>query len=196
MENKQTWWDEDIKERYDEFKSWVGDNQAPSKKAIRELISKHEYKTLLDFGCGMCDDYFAYAVEQPELHWTGVEGSFFLANKAMDRGIPVSLNNVESTPFEDDTFDVSYSRHVVEHQRDFKPMFEEMIRVAKKAMIHIFFIPPGDEEIINYDEKQNLYHNTFKKTDIEGYLYEFDKVNIVTWVPLTKTEIALVVHFY
>ena len=66
-----------------------------------------------------------------------------------------------------------------------------MIRLAKKEAIHVFFIIPGENEIINYDEKQNLYHNTFSKPEIEKYLKANNDVDSFSWIQLTETEAAL-----
>ena len=50
-----------------------------------------------------------------------------------------------------------------------------MIRVSSKYAIIIFWLLGDNEnDEINYDENQKLYHNTYSKKEIENYLSEFN----------------------
>lgn len=189
--NKQTWWDEDIKSQFNSFKSWVGNSNAQTKVMMRDFIIKEGYETIVDFGCGMCDDYYEYM--KIPIIWQGVESSTFLYKNALEGLIPVKNVEAHNTGFPDNVVQVSYSRHVLEHQRHFEPILTEMVRVASKMVVHIFFITPKNDEIINYDKKQNLYHNTFSKPAIEELLNNNDKVASIEWLPLNKTETSLIV---
>lgn len=194
--HKQTWWDKEIKARFNEFKSWVGSPTEPSKVWARNYINSTEAKSVIDIGCGMCDEYFVYKDLFPGIDWQGVEPSEFLFNKANEKDIPVVQFEGDDINFRDGMFDVAYSRHVLEHQRDYKPILSEMIRIASQVVIHVFFISPKEEKIINYDEKQNLYHNTFDRNEIEAYLILHEKVKSWEWISIPKapTEEALVVN--
>lgn len=190
---KQTWWDKEIKNQFEDFKSWVGGPQAYSKKNMRNYILKKKYKSIIDIGCGMCDDYFVYKQLDSDIEWLGVDSSKFLIN-ARDPAIPVLNREAHDTNFDDNQFEVAYARHVLEHQKSYKPILTEMVRIAEKMVIHIFFIPPRDKEIINWQKETNLYHNTFTRKEIEEFLYAIDKVESVSWVNVaTEIEEGLVV---
>lgn len=188
----QTWWDKDIKDQFGSFQVWVGKSNAKSKQYMRDYIKKGNFTSLIDVGCGMCDDFFAYQRENPELDWQGVDSSQFLTTRHYDKKIPVVNQKAHDMKFDDNSFDVAYSRHVLEHQRYYQPILAEMIRVASKMVTHIFFIPPRDKEIIHYNEETNLYHNTFNKSEIENWLYKHNNVKVVQWIPLGTEEILII----
>ncbi len=160
MENKQTWWNKEIKDQFPNFRSWVGNTHATSKVVMRDFIIKGGYESIVDFGCGICDDYFEY--KKIPINWTGIESSDFLYRHTQEKEIPVIPVEAHDTGLPDSFSDVAYSRHVLEHQRHYEPILTEMIRIASKMVTHIFFIPPRDKEIINYQEGPNLYHNTLQ----------------------------------
>lgn len=189
--NKQTWWDKEIKDQYTEFKSWVGTPNATSKVVIRDFIISEGYKSIVDFGCGMCDDYFEYL--KIPIYWRGIESSDFLYKHTQVKEIPVINVEAHDTNLPNNTAQVAYSRHVLEHQRHYEPILSEMIRIASHIAIHIFFIPPRNTEIINWQREINLYHNTFIRKEMENFIMNNPKVNNFTWLPVTKTEEALII---
>lgn len=188
---RQTWWDDNLKEKYKEFESWVGDSTAVTKAFFRGYVKSMGYKTLLDVGCGNATEYFAYDKEYPELYYLGVDSSKYLYDRNKALGVPMVQAMADNIPFAHNEFEVVFSRHVLEHQPNFRPVLSEMIRLAKIEAIHVFFIPPGEEEIISYQELENLYHNTFKKEDIENFLKEREDVESFSWLQITETETAL-----
>lgn len=190
--SEQTWWDKDIKDQFLEFKSWVGDKDAPTKEWARIFVKQEGYKSLVDLGCGNATEFFAYQEEYPELEYMGVDSSQFLYEFNISKGVPMVKAKVEETGLDDGSYEIAFSRHVLEHQKDPYPLLEEMIRVGSKVAMHIFFIPPGEEEIINYDERQNLYHNTYKEKNIEGYISSFPKVKNFKWVRLGTERILII----
>lgn len=190
--HKQTWWDKEIKNQFEDFKSWVGSPSAYTKAWARKFILSNKYKSVIDIGCGMCDDYFLY--KDTEIHWQGVDGSEFLVNRAIGEDIPVSNFQADDIILADSTYDVSYSRHVLEHQAKFNPVLNEMIRLADQVVINIFFIKPRDKEIINYNSDNNLYHNTYDKKEIESFLESHPKVRSYSWEEITEIENALIIN--
>lgn len=189
--NKQTWWDKEIKNQFSEFKFWVGTSNATSKVVIRDFIIKEGYTSIVDFGCGICDDYFEYL--KIPIHWRGIESSLFLYEHAQEKEIPVINVEAHDTNLPYNTTEVAYSRHVLEHQRHYEPILTEMIRIASKIVIHIFFIPPRDTEIINWQRETNLYHNTFIRKEMETFIMSNLKVKDLTWLLISKTEEVLII---
>lgn len=187
----QTWWDQNLGERFPEFASWVGNSDVLSKKMFRDYVKDKGYTSLLDLGCGNATEFFAYKEEYPELKYIGVDSSVFLFKRNKELGVPMLLIKNDKVPLLRNYIDVVFSRHVLEHQPSFRPLLSEMIRLACKEVINVFFIAPKDVEIIHYNEEDNLYHNTFCRDEIEDYLRNHPEVETFTWIPITFTEIGL-----
>lgn len=194
-EFKQTWWDDNLTDRYDEFASWIGDSNSSSKIFFRNYVKQKKYISLVDIGCGNATEFFAYQKEYPELKYTGVDSSRILNERNYKLGVPMVLASAENTRLASNFAEVSFSRHVLEHQPKFQPVLNEIIRLASNVAIHIFFIPPGDDsEHIGYDSSQNLYHNRYHKKDIEDYITSNYKVKNYEWINIENIESALIVH--
>jgi ubiquinone/menaquinone biosynthesis C-methylase UbiE len=193
MDNfKQTWWDDNLDNKFDEFISWVGGSDSTSKVVFRKYVKEMGYKSLIDLGCGNATEFFAYMDEYPELVYTGIDSSSFLYQKNVSNGVNMILAQGEETGLDDNYSDVVFSRHVLEHQPNFKPILSEMIRLSKKEAIHVFFIIPGDnDEHIGYDSSQNLYHNRYNKSEIEKFIYSKEKVRSHSWIPISDSECAI-----
>lgn len=192
---KQTWWDEHLPTKFDEFSSWIGDKNAESKVFCRNLIKEKGYKSLADIGCGTASEYEAYKEEYPELEYLGVDSSKFLYDKNTERGVPMLLSEGEHLNLEDSSYDVAFSRHVLEHQPDFRPILSEMIRIGKEVAIHVFFIKPNNNvTMVSYDEKDNLYHNYYGKKEIEDFLKSIEKVKSFEWISINGMEEVLITY--
>lgn len=193
--SQQTWWDNEIKDQFLQFKSWVGDSKAHSKVWSRGFVKNNEFKSLIDIGCGNATEFFAYQEEYPELEYTGIDSSRFLQEFNLSKHVPMVLAEADNIPLKDNYAEVAFSRHVLEHQDSPYPILKEMIRLGSKIAMHVFFIPPGEREIISYDEKQNLYHNTFNREELEKFVSEHPKVESFDWVILNSSnEEILVMH--
>lgn len=187
----QTWWDANLATRFEEFESWVGPSGSASKAFFRLYIKDKGYKSLLDLGCGNATEFEAYQDDYPEMEYLGVDSSKYLYNLNTSKGIPMILSEAHNVPLKDGDYEVVFSRHVLEHQPTFKPVLNEMIRIAEKEAIHVFFLIPGHGEIINYDEAQNLFHNVYDRKEIEEFLATHDDVIAFSWIPITSQEEAI-----
>jgi ubiquinone/menaquinone biosynthesis C-methylase UbiE len=191
---KQTWWDNNLDKRFSEFESWIGSSTAPSKVWARNYVKEKGYITLVDLGCGTATEYFAYQEQYPQLKYLGVDSSEFLYNRNVKLGVPMVLAPIEDTKLPKEMFDVAFSRHILEHQPDFRLCLDEMIRIATKEAIHIFFISPGDKpEHIGYDSKENLYHNRYNKKDIEDFVKSRWPNTKIEWFEISGGETALII---
>jgi ubiquinone/menaquinone biosynthesis C-methylase UbiE len=190
---KQTWWDNNLQNKMDEYLGWLGDTTSDSRIFIRDNIKELEIKSFADFGCGPCLEYTALKDEGYEFDYLGIDSCIHLKEINESKGINFINSPVEETGLEDDSYELSYSRHVFEHLTTYTHILDEMIRVARKYVVHIFFIKPGETEKINYWEAENLYHNTYSKDDIEKYLSKNSKVKSFEWMDINKDENALVI---
>ena len=113
MENfKQTWWDNNLPNRFNEFNSWIGDKNAQSKVFCRKIIKEKKYKTLVDLGCGTATEYLAYKEEYPELEYLGVDSCKTLHDANVKLGVPMLLSDIMNTNLGENSFEVAFSRHV------------------------------------------------------------------------------------
>lgn len=192
---EQTWWNNNlnINRKFEEYLGWLGPKESDSRIFIKENIKDLEIKSIADFGCGPCVDYFSLKEDNYEFKYLGIDSCFHLKEYNESRGVNFLQAPVEKTGLGDNSYELSYSRHVLEHLPSFKDCLSEMIRVAEKYVAHIFFIKPSEEEKISYWEEENLYHNQYSKSDIETFLNENEKVSSFEWLDINKSEIALVI---
>lgn len=193
---KQTWWDNNLTNNnmFNTFLGWVGDSSAESKVFFRNYLKDKDYKNIVDVGCGPATEYFGFKQDNINIEYTGVDSSEFLFNYNKNRDIPMIHAEAHRIPVDNDSFEISFSRHVLEHQPSFKPVLDELIRISSKLAVHIWFHKPEDVEIIDYDDAQKLYHNFYKKIDIEEYLKLNEKIKNFEWVDINEKENILLIH--
>jgi ubiquinone/menaquinone biosynthesis C-methylase UbiE len=192
--HEQTWWTNNLKNKMDEFCFWIGDCYAVSKVFCRSYIANRGYKTLLDCGCGVCTEYYGYKEDGYEIEYTGIDATKMLVEMGQKSGINVVEGYLEELPFEDKKFDVVYIRHVLEHLPHYHESMSEAIRVAKKEVIVVFFIKPNEEQdFIDYNGWDNLFHNHYNKEGFENYLLSNEHVASVEWRDVNEKEcVALI----
>lgn len=191
----QTWWNNNLDkpQKFNEYLGWLGSENSDSRVFIRENIKNLNIKSIADFGCGPCVEYTALKSEEYEFDYLGIDSCTHLKEVNESKGIPFLNVPVEKTGLKDDSYELSYSRHVFEHLPTFKDALREMIRVSNKYVIHIFFIKPGEENEKNYWAEENLYHNRYSISNIETYLNGNKKVQSFKWVNINDNENALVI---
>ena len=88
----------------------------------------------------------------------------------------------------DQSFDVVYSRHVVDHMEFFESAMDEHLRVAKQLVIVVFWVPlsTGDEHDIKNivdgrgTENEKLYPNE--------YTNSYSRKKVMEWLDSKKEE--------
>ena len=106
-----------------------------------------------------------------------------------DRQIECVLGNLKSLPWGDSSFDIVHSRHAVEHMDGIEQPLTELIRVAKKRILIVFFVEPTEEnqhKISLYDKGtfRERYRNDYSKPLIEKLLKQNIKVKNFEWKDL------------
>lgn len=195
--HKQTWWDKNLpnSEIFEKFTGWLGDDSAPSRVwFIKYLKQNPNYSSILDVGCGTAIDYYAYFKNGINIKYTGVDSSVYLNKKNKNLGIEMIQAEAHNIPVKDSSYDISYSRHVLEHQPDFRPILKELIRSGSKLAVHIFYIKPGESESINYNSKENYWHNRYLKKNIEIFSLSFSKVKSCEWYDIDEKESILILN--
>jgi ubiquinone/menaquinone biosynthesis C-methylase UbiE len=182
------WWEKTLPNdsfRWESYKVWIGDNTQPSKVICRRYIADKKYESILDCGCGLCTESDGYESMGYKIKYTGIDFTKFLVEKNVARGIDCIHGKVNKMHmFSDNQFDVVYARHLLEHMAVHQAYqaITEMIRVAKKEVIIVWFIPPSnkgyDKAVYSYfhNEDQGLYHNEYSEQAMRFHISTHRKV--------------------
>lgn len=191
----QTWWNNNAQNQYNTFRNWVGDSTAQSKVYMANYLKDKKYQSLVDLGCADATFYNTLQSHDINMKYTGVDSCAFFVKMLQDKNIPVIDSDIRSiSSLSDKSIDCVFSRHTMEHQSSYRELLSEMIRIANCEACHIFFIKPADKEEIKYAASSDLYHNHYRKSDIEKTLSENPKVKNWEWNNINKDEVAL--HIY
>lgn len=197
----EIWWENCLENEVslETFKSWLGDVDAPSRLAMRNHVKAMQYQTILDVPSGLCVDYFGLQKEKIDIAYQGVDVTPKLVALAQDLHVPIIQGSIEALPFQDSHFDVCYARHILEHLDYYEQALSELIRVAAKEVLVVFFIPPTHEkDQINLSIHNGylLYHNRYDQSKLEKFLYHHPKVSHVAWEGISEKEVTLHVYLF
>jgi ubiquinone/menaquinone biosynthesis C-methylase UbiE len=177
-----TWWNKNAENRIDDFKIWVGDFDQPSKIHCRNYIINKKYKSIIDCGCGLASEYFGFKKDNYKIEYTGLDSCEYFIKLNNEKNIPMIEAELEADfPVKDSTYECVYGREILEHLSYYEKTISEMIRIASKEVIAIFFIEPGDKDEINYWKEEDLYHNKYEKDKLEKFIKNIKKVNKLYW---------------
>ena len=193
---EQTFWNNYMRdETMDTFTKWVGESKAESKMYFYNYFKDKNYETLLDIGCGDATLYDGLKNSSINIDYTGADSCDYFVKLGRKRNLNILKTDIRKINKSDSSYDIVFARHIVEHQPDFETLFTEMIRLAKKECVHIFFLKPNmGDTIINYDKNTDLYHNTFGYLDIVNFLRDNPKVKKFKFCDITKKESMLVMN--
>ena len=188
---EQTYWNKFINDNtINTFNGWVGNYNTESKNVFYKFLNENNITSVLDVGCGTATIYDGIQQNcMRTIKYIGVDSCDYFVNMGKNKNVIKS--DIRNIPFNDDNFEVVFGRHILEHQSDFESTLKEMIRLSNKFVVHIFFLKPSrdgeiEQNIINYDNNQDLYHNIFSKKLIELFLqnnikvksFKFENINI------------------
>jgi len=200
MEKEQTYWNNHLNEEHynNVFTQWVGDCDATSKLYVYEYLSNKNYASVIDLGCGDASIYQGFQKRNISIDYTGVDSCKFFIKLCKQQNINVIDSDIRNVSMAaSSSYDIVLGRHVLEHQDNFQELLEEMIRLAKKEVICIFFIKPdltSEETVINYEKETNLYHNTYSYSLIGQFLTEHPRVSSFHLAPIPNTEVEFSLH--
>jgi SAM-dependent methyltransferase len=200
MEKEQTYWNNHLCEDHynNVFAQWVGDCNATSKLYVYEHLSNKNYASVIDLGCGDASIYQGIQKRNISIDYTGVDTCKFFINLCKQQNINVidsDIRNVSTAV--NANYDFVLGRHVLEHQDNFHELIEEMIRLAKKEVVCIFFIKPdltSEKTVINYEKETNLYHNTYSYSLITQFLTNHPRVSSFHLVSIPNTDVEVALH--
>jgi ubiquinone/menaquinone biosynthesis C-methylase UbiE len=169
------WWDNNLNNKKNDFIGWLDTSDIKSREFIFKFISENKITNVLECGPGTFIDYNLFFKTNELVGYSCIDITDDIVKEGKENNIDISLSSIENIEKLDNSFELVYCRHVLEHQDSYKKSLEEMIRVSSKYAIVIFWLLTDNENNeINYDENQKLYHNTYSKKEIENYLSEFN----------------------
>lgn len=178
------------------FEKWMGDSFSADRVCVRKEFGN--FKTILDTGCGACPEYNGIINMYKDVKYTGMDITPKLVEYNINKNINCVHGSINNIPFEDNSFDIVHSRHVVEHMSTIEKPLDEMIRVATQKVFISFFIKPTNESehIISLDNKGTkgeVYHNKYSKIVIEKHLNDNTKVKDFRWINLPSPSCELLI---
>jgi len=142
-----TFWDKDIEKWYKHFaNSW----DRPSREYIRTVLSLGQYNNILECGFGSGDIPLYINRKGIGIKYTGIEITKGFLEKA---GVVFPQHtfiegSIEKLPFKDGSFELAYSRHIMEYLTNYREAFYELRRVTEKRVVVVFFRITSDKDII------------------------------------------------
>ena len=210
LKSYESWWTNNLEnEKYlhngieveapslSSFENWMGNSFSEDRVCVRKEFGK--FKTILDVGCGGCPEYNGIIDMYKDVKYTGMDITPKLVKYNLSKNINCVQGSLNNIPFNDNSFDIVHSRHVVEHMESIEKPLEEMIRVSTQKVFISFFIKPTKnlEHRISLDNegtKGEVYHNVYSKIIIEKYLNDHTKVKDFKWIdlPLPSRELLII----
>jgi ubiquinone/menaquinone biosynthesis C-methylase UbiE len=142
------------------------------RQKVAELIQKTGLKNVLDIPCCNCVMYEVLKKYIPDIDYYGADltAQMIDVSKELYPELKYKLSRdyIQATEFNNDEFDIVIARHIFEHIPDWKAAMFECLRIARKYVYYVFYIPPGKEERINLvkNASGDYYLNTYREKDI------------------------------
>jgi ubiquinone/menaquinone biosynthesis C-methylase UbiE len=173
MKDCLKFWDEyEDKSKYD---IWFTDPNVIWKKYVRKYIEDKKYKSVLDYGAGLCSEYYGFKNDGYDIKYKAVEVTKYFVEKGLSGGVDIELCEGTKLRFADNEFEACICLDVINHQIDFRDMISEAYRIVGKEAIIVFFCPFNKtrENIITVKMKSPyVFRNSFSKDRINEFLID------------------------
>lgn len=164
------WWENNLDTLGKDFANWLSSSDLQSRNIIFEHINQSNIKSVLECGPGIFIDYNIFFKNHPDIKYATIDITPKIVAEGKKLDLDISLSSIENIDKPNESYDLVYCRHVLEHQDNFVQSIEEMTRVSKHYVIVAFWLLSPDQTKISFDQQSRLYHNSYSKTDIEQYL--------------------------
>jgi len=131
------------------------------KHYIASEIVSHNYKSVLDVGAGVGVMSEVFTNMDNKIKYTAVEITEKYVEYMKSKNIDC-LHCVDSIPLKDNSYDCVISFETINHQEDYKPHLNELLRIAKNKVYVSFFkkfqedVKVGSRDLTG---KWNIYEN-------------------------------------
>lgn len=186
------WWENNLSTDgyHQEFSGWLENSDLSSRNKFFEIIESNGINSVLEAGPGIFTDYNMFFSKKDNITYKSIDVTKKIVNSAKNLGIDCQQSSIEDIIYPDETFDLVYCRHVMEHLDYYNTALEEMVRVSKKHVCVIFWILSDDDDIIDFNSGLNLYHNRYGKNKIEDFL---NKRNLTfKWIDTDNDKILFI----
>ncbi|MGE0206891.1 MAG: class I SAM-dependent methyltransferase [Candidatus Babeliales bacterium] len=194
----EQWWLNNINTPYSNYLAALQNWQAASRKLVREYIRAKNYASILDAGCGKGIEWEGFLHDNINIDYQGIDITQGYVETAQKNNINVIQGSIEQIPFNNDSFDIAYTRHVLEHLPSYHQAINELIRIARYEALIVFFIVPDKHpyDRINLITFQGfpLYNNYYSRKKIEEHCLSTSKVASLSWQRCSAHETIL--HIY
>lgn len=140
LRDHERWW-EDHADPDGLFRTWLEESDPTSRAAVVQMVHQMGARSVLEAGPGLFHDYQTYWLADPLVSYRAVELTPKLVQYGRDLFAEVVQGSILDIPLEDDTVDVAYTRHVLEHlaPHEWARALRELVRVSRMAAIVVFF---------------------------------------------------------
>jgi histo-blood group ABO system transferase len=166
------WWEANLSlpGKHEEFSGWLNDSDVSSRTDLFNIIESKKINNVLEIGPGIFIDYNMFFSKKNDITYKSIDITNKIVKKAKELSIDCKQSSIEDIAYTDSSFDLVYCRHVMEHLDYYVDALEEMIRVSNKYVCVIFWLLSDGDDIIDYNNTLNLYHNQYSKRKIEELL--------------------------
>ena len=186
------WWENNLvqPENEKEFSKWLEDSDISSRTELFKIIETNEIKNVLEIGPGIFIDHNMFFSKKENISYKAIDITKKIVDNAKQIGIDCEQSSIENIVYPDSSFDLVYCRHVMEHLDYYTIALEEMIRVSNKYVCVIFWLLNEGDDIIDYSEVLNLYHNRYSKIKLEEFLS--DRNLSYEWINTNSDKILFI----
>jgi len=122
-----------------EFKNAAEAFPDVTRPILYSLITKKSGK-FLDLGCGYGEDLLHFQKKGFEVYGIDVSKEMVKESEKKCKAAKVSVSSFEKLPYDEETFDIAFSRYALQHSDKIAPIFKEVSRVLKKGGEFVFLI--------------------------------------------------------
>ncbi len=124
-----------------------------NKECVKRILeSTRDQQSVLDVGCGR-----GYMIQKIQATFPSIEcfACDVIDNPCLPQGIEFRKGHADSLPFKDESVDVVFCSHVLEHVKDPRAVVGELLRVARRKLILV--TPKQRPYFYTLDEHLNFY---------------------------------------
>jgi ubiquinone/menaquinone biosynthesis C-methylase UbiE len=166
VERSDQFWDVNMRdpEALADLHRSTGYADHPQRVAFRAFLKENEIESVLDCGAGPGWELDGLERELPQVRYEALEVTEMFAAALEAREVPVCRAGIEAIPFADESFDVVYQRHVLEHVEHLDVAIREMVRVARVAVFLSMNKRPAPRTVRR--KPQGLWTNVYSRPDM------------------------------
>lgn len=181
MKHYERWWENNLSRRRAEFAGWLADSDASSREAVGAVVDGIARKVgrtvdVLECGPGTYLDWETLWAQRPAVCYSAVDVTPTIVEDGRARGLEdVRCGSIEALPYPAKCMDVVYCRHVLEHLPGYKTALLEMRRVARRAVVAVFWrldVEAAKDVILwnTVADVPDTYHNMYSQAAISAFL--------------------------